>query len=157
MSELKDKLTDEQREKIMAAFKGNEQLIMDALIALFMDCNIVEDQLVTAIEGGINYWGGIDELKKWTLPKDFKKLGKDEPLSTYVSDVILAGGSVKFFDNEDEDNSDLMLDLNKMVIGFAKMAVKSPSHFSNMISENGDAETADVYIQYCLFGEIVYG
>jgi len=37
------------------------------------------------------------------------------------------------------------------------MAEKYPRHFHNFLEENDDAETGDVFIQCCLFGEIVYG
>jgi len=32
-----------------------------------------------------------------------------------------------------------------------------PSHYGDAISENDDAGTGDVYLQCCLFGEVIYG
>jgi hypothetical protein len=37
------------------------------------------------------------------------------------------------------------------------MAREYGRHFSDMIAENDDATTADVFLQCCLFGELVYG
>ncbi len=151
-------ISESQKQNITNAFKGQESMFVEYFTNLFIEQNIIEDQLVTAIEGGINYWGGIDNRKgKFVIPKGLKREDA-EPLSIWCSRIIKEGGSIKFFDsNEDEDDSNWILDLNKMIKGFITMAVKSPSHFGDMISENGDATTAEVYIQYCLFGEIVYG
>jgi len=37
------------------------------------------------------------------------------------------------------------------------MASEAPRHFADFIAENDDAETADVFLQCCLFGRIVFG
>lgn len=41
--------------------------------------------------------------------------------------------------------------------GLAVMAAKYPQHFCDLLTENDDATTADVFVQCALFGEIVYG
>ncbi len=41
--------------------------------------------------------------------------------------------------------------------GFEVMAEKYPWHFNNFMNDNEDAETADVWFQCIVFGEIVYG
>ena len=41
--------------------------------------------------------------------------------------------------------------------GLRAMATKFPFNFANFIGENDDAETADVFIQCCLFGGLRYG
>jgi hypothetical protein len=40
---------------------------------------------------------------------------------------------------------------------FALMAKNSPDHFADFMSENEDAVTADVFLQYVALGEVVYG
>ena len=37
------------------------------------------------------------------------------------------------------------------------MADKHKRHFDDMVSENGDADTADVFLQCCALKELVYG
>lgn len=37
------------------------------------------------------------------------------------------------------------------------MAEKDPRHFGDLVSENDDADTHDVFIQHVLFGEVIYG
>lgn len=49
------------------------------------------------------------------------------------------------------------LDRAALLRGSDLMAEKFPHHFANVITENADAETGDVYLQCCLFGGIVYG
>lgn len=49
------------------------------------------------------------------------------------------------------------LDIAAIRQGLQLMAIKSPSHFADLVQENDDAITADVFIQYALLGEIVYG
>jgi hypothetical protein len=39
----------------------------------------------------------------------------------------------------------------------ALMAEKEPRHFGDFMGENDDATTSDVFLQLCLFGEVVYG
>lgn len=41
--------------------------------------------------------------------------------------------------------------------GLSLMAEKSPKHFADLISENDDALTHDVFMQYVILGEVVYG
>jgi len=49
------------------------------------------------------------------------------------------------------------LDLDACKRGLQVMAEEYPRHFADFMSENEDAETADVWLQCCLFGEVVYG
>lgn len=37
------------------------------------------------------------------------------------------------------------------------MATESPRHFGDLLSENDDAATHDVFIQHVLFSEVIYG
>jgi hypothetical protein len=36
------------------------------------------------------------------------------------------------------------------------LATKYPRHFADLVNENTDAITADVLLQCCLFGELIY-
>lgn len=48
-------------------------------------------------------------------------------------------------------------DLNSIQNGLKVMAEKAPSHFGDFMDDTHDAITADVFLQCCLLGEIVYG
>lgn len=42
-------------------------------------------------------------------------------------------------------------------LGLSLMSRDYPNHFADFMAENEDAETADVFVQCCIFGNIVYG
>jgi len=48
------------------------------------------------------------------------------------------------------------LDLKSIGRGLEDPAVKCPTHFADLVNENTDAITADVRLQCCLFGELIY-
>ncbi|MGG4105217.1 hypothetical protein AAXB25_14970 [Paenibacillus lautus] len=110
----------------------------------------IENIIVTAFEGGSNYWMGLDVLNE-----DMKAKPKGEPWSTWSTKLILEGKSVKLFDiEESDDDSDWIITLDKLIKGF-ELNYVNRTHDNDL--ENGDATTADCILQYALFGEIVYG
>lgn len=60
-------------------------------------------------------------------------------------------------DDDGDGSKQTLVTKESIIAGLQKMAEKSPSHFGDMISENDDAITHDVFAQYVLLGEIVYG
>lgn len=109
----------------------------------------IENIIVTAFEGGSNYWMGLDNSSE-----DMQAKPKGEPYSTWITKLILEGKSVKLFDiEESDDDSDWVITLEKLIKGFELNYVNRP-HDNDL--ENGDATTADCILQYALFGEIVY-
>ena len=111
----------------------------------------MKDLLTDALEGGSNYWYII---KDYRLPagktvKDFEFPHNDIPFAE--------GGAALIGDLEDESVTPKWLDLPALIKGLRVMARKYPRHFTDFINENDDAITADVYLQCCLFGEVIYG
>ena len=51
-----------------------------------------------------------------------------------------------------------MLELRLDVIarGLDVLASRYPRHFADLVNENGDSITADVLLQCCFFGELLY-
>lgn len=45
----------------------------------------------------------------------------------------------------------------EIIAGLRKMAAGSPNHFADFLTENGDAITDNVVLQYIVYGEIIYG
>lgn len=111
----------------------------------------IENIIVTSVEGGSNYWMGIDNSTSEWADKPEKM-----PISQYIVELILAGKTVKFYDIEDEDDTenDWTLTLDKLLNGFKLNAQQRPED-SDL--DNADATTADCIIQYAMFGEVVYG
>jgi hypothetical protein len=49
------------------------------------------------------------------------------------------------------------LDLKSIGDGLNVMATRYPRHFADFLGEAADALTADVFLQCCLFGELISG
>jgi hypothetical protein len=65
------------------------------------------------------------------------------------------GGSLGIVSTE--PSSDVFrLDLKSIGRGLGDLATKYPRHFADLVNENTDAITAEVLLQCCLFGELIY-
>ena len=114
---------------------------------------VIEDIIVTALEGGIGYWAclgeGIPE------PDEFST-----PLSMRVTDALLFIPDYKLaiHDSEDPEGDELgFLSLQGMLDAIPVFAKEFPHQFSDLISGEGDAETADLFIQIAVLGEVTFG
>jgi hypothetical protein len=116
----------------------------------------ITDLIVTALEGGINYWCGKAEIVINAIPKTFAGVSaEDQSKVKYASDVIALGGKLKLTDVEDEDES-WELDLPKMLKGIS-MHCDANNIAPSDLMDNYDAGDADCIVQYALFNEIVFG
>jgi hypothetical protein len=125
-----------------------------------VDNEKIKGILCCAFEGGVNYWAEIEdyEIVKGCTYEDFRKDGKFQTKDYWHPCQIIPlveGCAVIVKDVE----ADKLLTLNLQAIhkGIEVMAKKYPQHFGNFLSENSDAVTGDVFLQCCLFGEIIYG
>jgi len=112
----------------------------------------IKDQIITAIEGGSNYWYFLPDLSM--LPE--KKEG--EALSERIGRAVLDEGiAVPVYDYEDQHEK--LGDLTKESIAKALeiMSRDYSDHFADMVDETGDADTADVFFQLAVMGDIVFG
>jgi len=100
----------------------------------------INDIMVTALEGGINYWclGAMPEN-----PQERKE-------GEYLSDILSKGKDIMLMDDFGKEH---FLTLDNFKKGF-KMFQKD-----NQVEDAGDidADFADQIIQYAIFGEIIYG
>jgi hypothetical protein len=55
------------------------------------------------------------------------------------------------------DMPDALLDLGTIRNGLQVMADKYPNHWHDFINDNEDATTGDVFLQCCLYGEVIFG
>lgn len=116
----------------------------------------ISDLLITAFEGGVGYWCCITGHKKpdGNVPPDLSDV-ENWPHAWYP---LLEGGEIHL--DEEYDGKMVkkhVLDLTRIRLGLALMANKYPRHFADFIDENYDATTADVFLQCCVLGDIVYG
>nr|DAK86987.1 MAG TPA: hypothetical protein [Caudoviricetes sp.] len=108
----------------------------------------IDDIMVTALEGGINYWCRKAEVV-------------GEYLGEYASDQISRGGSLILYDAESSDHWEL--NLEKLLYGIQK-AIEDNWYDSYNWYIDGeldccqiDAEVADTIVQLALFDDIVFG
>ncbi len=107
---------------------------------------MITDQIVTAIEGGCNYW-----MESFHANKGRERATE----SPWYSDPKVWGGDFEIECSDGDDTSILTPD--KIKSGLQWLAEHHLWRLEQIVKENGDAETADVFLQACLFGEIVYG
>jgi hypothetical protein len=112
--------------------------------------NDIETIIVNGLEGGINYWAGLDSHKNsmWLETKP-----KDEPISTWATKKLIENGKIILHDIEAPEETEV-LTLEKLINGYRLNCIERPEDCN---IEIGDASTYDCIIQYALFGEIVYG
>jgi hypothetical protein len=112
--------------------------------------------LCSAFEGGSNYWYEIKSVK---APEafEFRYMPDllDKPCS-YTDYPTNVGGHLIVGDDEG-DMEDAMLNLPALHQGLQVMAEKCPNYFRDLMNDNDDAFTADVFLQCCLWGEVIFG
>lgn len=135
---------------------------MTASIEITIPINLdrVASLLVTAFEGGTGYWCGLDDANH-VKPAEIVKLDDFEDVYPHVHYPLSVGGSLALAelpngDWDDPQNVNHVLDLPTIINGLARFARDYPWHFSNLMSNNEDAETGDAFLQCCLFGILVY-
>lgn len=113
----------------------------------------IDDIMVAALEGGINYWC-------WRVVVQGDYLGK------YASEQISRGGKLAVWIDEpfEDDKTCYMLDRDKFLAGFKLWLEKGGDSYDAIDYSDGsvdcgqiDATCADEIVQYALFGEVVFG
>jgi len=118
---------------------------------------VLEDIFVTALEGGSNYWYYLSE-DAIKLIRDAVPKSEDPYLSTAILKAIEKGVEVPINDAEDEDEVIGTISLKTMQERLQKLSRSFNSDaLMAHIKEEGDADTADIVLQYLAFGEIVFG
>ncbi len=132
----------------------------------------IKDLLTTAFEGGVGYWCVIDhytyapgiEAKDFTVNEEAGHVGKFNSEENYHHPCqiipLIKGCAVVCVDNGEpvkEHPSPWILNRKAIERGFKLMPKLYPKHWADFISENYDANTADVFLQLCFFGELIYG
>lgn len=111
----------------------------------------VSDLLCAAFEGGSNHW--YCELRVEQYPEGKSKADYD---CWWIQVPLEEGGVLKFDLKDDFRNEEFRLNLEIITKGLRTMQDKYSWHWADFINENEDAETGDVFLQCCVFGDIVY-
>jgi len=112
----------------------------------------VTDLMISVMDGACKSWAVFQFPKNWKEKCDF---GRDIPMS---------GGKISVFDYETDDLLGVISrhSIREALIYMARGKDINDKdipmkHFQNVINDNSDYETADVFAQLCVMGEIVYG
>lgn len=123
-----------------------------------IDLDSISSLLCSAFEGGSNYWYEIDQFVKPETFSFLTEAGEDNPqIYKHLDYPLNEGGAVIISVPEDDDGKKYTLDLNAVKKGLKVMAKDYPRHFTDFVKENDDACTGDVFLQCCLFGEVIFG
>ena len=117
----------------------------------------LKDLLCAAFEGGIDYWG---------FAKHISLDERDELKTEFYHERPAMGGSLTILDNETQEELGI-LDMKSMEQALQYMADGTDKngkdcphfkkHLADVIRENEDANTGDLFVQLAVMGEIVYG
>ena len=105
----------------------------------------IDDIMVAALEGGINYWCREAEVV-------------GEMLGDYAHEQISRGGSLILHDAESSDKWELTLEkfLRGVELYFAQ-ALSAELDGEDIDPTDFDADAVDCIVQYALFGKLVFG
>ena len=122
-------------------------------ITVYLTQQDIDDIMVSAFEGGINYW-----CRRVVVQGDY--LGK------YASEQISRGGKLAIWLDEpfEDDKTCYVLDRDKFLAGF-KLWIESDGDSYDAIDHSDgsvdcgqiDATCADEIVQHALFGDLVFG
>lgn len=120
-----------------------------------VDWDKIVNAIIGAFEGGSIYW-----LRK--ADYTYRPEGVTGSPLYAETDFWSKGGKMKLsYDNPDSpgdsEKASKEIGINEIRKGLRSMATESPRHFGDLLSENDDAITHDVFIQHVLFSEVVYG
>jgi hypothetical protein len=118
-----------------------------------VDWDKITNAIVGAFEGGSTDW--LREAKYIHQPEGVE----GNPLYA-ETDFWAKGGKMGLsYDNPESGPRTMskVVGMLEIKAGLRSMAEKSSRHFNDLLSENDDAITHDVFIQHVLFGEIIYG
>lgn len=144
-------LSDEKQEEINKALeKKGRKPEFGLMFDVFVSDEDIDDIMVSALEGGINYWCNEAEVV-------------GEYLGEYASEQISRGGTLRLYDFEEENWQELTRE--KFIAGLKKYIINPTAsdiceivdHEIRIDTCQADAEVADAIIQYAVFGDIIYG
>ncbi len=108
----------------------------------------------SAVYSAIRYWVDSFDWTNGSLPRPE---GCDN--MSFCEIAPLTGGHWTITSGSEAGETPRTDTLDRAAVerGLEIMARDYPRHFGDLIGENDDAITADVFVQCCIFGELVYG
>ena len=153
-----------------------ETMTIETKITITNDA--IESMLVTALEGGSNYWyefnaKDLNDAKNWLLKEiEEGRLKRNESIHYTWMDAMFQGypKAIPVYDTEEiygiEDEDELEdfeaighLSMENIKKGLEKASIEYPNRFRQFFPEyeSGDVVDADVLFQLICLDDIVYG
>jgi len=148
-AQMKDFEKDEQR--LMLERFYDEQAPIVAERRIMFTAKDLLNWIVTAVEGGINYWCDGVNVESITEQEQVKFGLKYRNASNQFAYALLAGHTVTLY-VYDDDNAIVSMDAIKKALTIIEL-----ERFCRLISGEYDAEDIDVLIQLAAFKTLVYG
>ena len=132
---------------------------MSVSVSVNVPTSTIRDLLIGAIEGGSNYWGAFREDPNFI--KSITESDKDAYVESeggeYYARYDIENPNYCLRVSDSEGGTTYNVTLENFIKGLGVMSNRYPRHFKDVITEDHDAETSDVFIQCAVFGEIVFG
>lgn len=115
--------------------------------------------VVTAMEGGSNYWYFVDTKESKGLPPKKNDGSISDCLTMRISKALAEDPNFSMPVRDIENREDVLgvLSQESMKKAFEIAAKEYPRAFQNIMTDNGDAEDADIIFQLAVMGELVFG
>lgn len=114
-----------------------------------------ENIIVTALEGGSNYWYVLGDIKGIPMREEMPNKAPSERIAHGLWHN--KDSEVSILDLEDEDELLGTLTYNSVRFRMQTACDDYPKEVNMMISEDYDALTADTLFQVLVMGEVVFG
>lgn len=105
---------------------------------------MMKDLMTGAIEGGSNYWYCI------------LKHNKEEVEAVYLCEVPFIDGGFLIIADSENTEEQVKIDKDKILEGWKLFKENYQSHYADVLSDNDDASTADVFFQLVCWGDIIF-
>lgn len=120
----------------------------------------VSDLLCSALDpavtnsSGSGYWC---EISGQVRPQELLFRAGENEEYPYMEYPLNEGGLIFLKDTESDNGETYTLDLQTVERGLQLMAMEDPEEFAKMGDNRADGATADTFLQYCVFGKVIYG
>lgn len=130
---------------------------------------LVDDMVITALEGGSNYWYWLKIDQQWfevAKRYDIALSKKEQPVRTHALPLTqrivnallnVEGFTLPIYDLEDNDEKLGELTLESFKKACEICITEFPNTWAALINEHYDADDADILFQLSVMGEVKFG
>lgn len=136
-------------------------------IGIEIQPRIFAETLITAFEGGSNYWYLIHTNEQWLEIVNrhdivvARREGRTEknPLSLRIVNAILEIDTllIPIYDAESPMEKHGNLSQENFLNAISALSADFPQVFARIMNQEDDAVDADIFFQYCVLGELKFG